>query len=248
MGNATSNEGLVQFLKTEADVIKSREVEHAMLTVDRGNFLPEGTAKERAYADSPQPIGHGQTISAPHMHAMTMELLKDHVVRPGARVLDVGCGSGIMCGYFAAMVDRQQTDEKESGSGEQEKNRKQDAQVFGIEYVESLVALSQKNLDRDPASRQFVQRGLIRVQSGDGWKGLPEEAPFDAIHVGAAAAKIPEALVEQLAPGGRMVIPVGPQHQTQALLCLDKDKHGVIHERHITSVGYVPLVRSDDND
>lgn len=239
MGNAKSSAELVQQLK-ESGEIESSIVEHAMLAVDRKSFLPENTSVEKAYADTPQPIGHRQTISAPHMHAMTLELLKDYA-KPGNRLLDVGSGSGIMCAYLAEMMDHQIQQQQQEQ--EQEQQQAEVGTVYGIEYVKELVDLSHRNLDRDPVSKELVERNVIIVQGGDGWKGLPEKAPFHAIHVGAAAAKIPDALLDQLAPGGRMVIPVGPQYSTQTLYCVDKDETGKIHKRSLASVGFVPLVQ-----
>lgn len=76
---------------------------------------------------------------------------------------------------------------------------------------------------------------------GDGWKGWPASAPYDAIHVGAAAARVPEPLIDQLAAGGRLVIPVGPEGETQSLAVIDKLEDGNIIRRDTMSVMYVPL-------
>jgi protein-L-isoaspartate(D-aspartate) O-methyltransferase len=81
----------------------------------------------------------------------------------------------------------------------------------------------------------------LQLEVGDGWKGWPASAPYDAIHVGAAAARVPDALVDQLAPGGRLVIPVGPEGETQSLAVIDKRKDGTISRHDTMSVMYVPL-------
>lgn len=83
--------------------------------------------------------------------------------------------------------------------------------------------------------------GELQLEVGDGWKGWPASAPYDAIHVGAAAARVPDALVDQLAPGGRLVIPVGPEGETQSLAVIDKRKDGTISRHDTMSVMYVPL-------
>jgi protein-L-isoaspartate(D-aspartate) O-methyltransferase len=80
------------------------------------------------------------------------------------------------------------------------------------------------------------------VRIGDGYAGWPEQAPFDAIVVTAAAPRVPPALVEQLKPGGRMVIPVGASHEAQELLVITKRADGGIESRRVLPVRFVPLV------
>ncbi|KAI0524466.1 hypothetical protein KFK09_003836 [Dendrobium nobile] len=153
------NKGLIEHL-LQYGSLKSNKVAEVMETIDRGLFVPDGSPP---YSDSPMPIGYNATISAPHMHATCLELLKDHL-KPGMRALDVG---------------------------------------------------------------------------SDGRLGWPELAPYDAIHVGAAACEIPTALLDQLKPGGRMVIPVG--NIFQDLKVVDKNLNGSITIQTNTSVRYVPL-------
>eukprot|EP00735_Rhodelphis_limneticus_P004024 TRINITY_DN15572_c0_g1::TRINITY_DN15572_c0_g1_i1::g.28483::m.28483 TRINITY_DN15572_c0_g1::TRINITY_DN15572_c0_g1_i1::g.28483 ORF type:complete len:249 (-),score=26.27,sp/P22062/PIMT_RAT/55.16/7e-80,PCMT/PF01135.14/1.4e-73,Methyltransf_31/PF13847.1/3.7e+03,Methyltransf_31/PF13847.1/1.5e-08,Methyltransf_18/PF12847.2/5.9e-08,Methyltransf_26/PF13659.1/0.00024,Methyltransf_26/PF13659.1/4.4e+03,GCD14/PF08704.5/0.00033,PrmA/PF06325.8/0.00045,Ubie_methyltran/PF01209.13/0.0006,Methyltransf_11/PF08241.7/0. len=213
-----NNAELIHNLKRNG-IITSPRVEAAMLSIDRGKY----TSSSSPYADHPEPIGYGQTISAPHMHAHTLELLEPFL-KSGSKALDVGSGSGYLTACLGALVG-------ESGK------------VFGIEYVNELVNLAQKNLQSDPMGSQFVAQGRIQVIRGDGWKGLPEEAPFNAIHVGAAAASLPQALVDQLANGGRMVIPIGPQGGEQVLYQIDKDPQGKVQLNPLMGVIYVPLVK-----
>lgn len=84
----------------------------------------------------------------------------------------------------------------------------------------------------------------MKVLHVDGFDGYPDDGPYDAIHVGAAAARIPEKLVEQLADGGRMVIPVGPDGGDQVLLQIDKDGDGKATAKELMGVRYVPLVET----
>merc|ERR1719321_861530 len=154
-----------------------------MLATDRGDYAPQD-----AYSDRPQSIGMAATISAPHMHALALDLLVDHL-KPGARVLDVGSGSGYLCACMARMVGP-------SGL------------VIGVDHLSPLVELAVTNIKKADADLLDAQLAILH---GDGWKGCPDDAPFDCIHVGAAAESIPASLLEQLKPGGRMVIPVGRQ-------------------------------------
>lgn len=128
------------------------------------------------------------------------------------KVLEVGTGSG----YQAAIL------------GELAR------QVFTIEIIPELGNKATKKLDE-------LGYQNITVRVGDGYKGWPEEAPFDAIIVTAAATEIPPPLIEQLKKGGRMIIPVGGQHQIQQLKLLKKDMNGDVSITNILAVRFVPL-------
>ncbi|KAK6795056.1 hypothetical protein RDI58_008509 [Solanum bulbocastanum] len=208
------NKGMTEQLRRHG-VIKSQKVTEIMETVDRGLFVPEGTP---AYVDSPMSIGYNATISAPHMHAMCLELLKDRL-QPGMHALDVGSGTGYLTACFALMVGPQ-------------------GRVVGVEHIPELVAWSIKNVEKSAAA-PLLKEGSLSLHVGDGRKGWPEHAPYDAIHVGAAAADVPQDLIDQLKPGGRMVIPVGTFFQD--LKVIDKKLDGSISVRSETSVRYVPL-------
>lgn len=208
------NKGMTEQLRRYG-VIKSQKVTEIMETVDRGLFVPEGTP---AYIDSPMSIGYNATISAPHMHAMCLELLEDRL-QPGMHALDVGSGTGYLTACFALMVGPQ-------------------GRVVGVEHIPELVAWSIKNVEKSAAA-PLLKEGSLSLHVGDGRKGWPEHAPYDAIHVGAAAADVPQDLIDQLKPGGRMVIPVGTFFQD--LKVIDKKMDGSISVRSETSVRYVPL-------
>jgi protein-L-isoaspartate(D-aspartate) O-methyltransferase len=157
--------------------ILDERVLEAMSHVPREQFVPPSEAPD-AYEDVPLPIGHGQTISQPYMVAL---ICQEAGIRPGARVLDVGTGSG----YQAAVL-------AELG-----------AEVESVERIPPLAERARENLER----AGYADR--VHTHVGDGSLGLPDLAPFDAIVVGAAAPGRPAALYTQLAERGRLVVPVG---------------------------------------
>uniref|UniRef100_F1L479 Protein-L-isoaspartate(D-aspartate) O-methyltransferase n=1 Tax=Ascaris suum TaxID=6253 RepID=F1L479_ASCSU len=215
---ADSNKGLVENLQRN-QLFADQRVKDAMLSVDRGDFAPS-----TPYGDHPVSIGYSATISAPHMHATALELLKDHL-KEGDKALDVGSGSGYLTACMAIMVGK---------SGK----------VIGIEHISELVNDSIANVEKHHAD--LISSGRILFvegdgRKGDGRKGYASEAPYKAIHVGAAAPKIPPALIEQLAPGGRMLIPVGEANGHQRFMQVDKLDDGEVKSRDFMGVIYVPL-------
>jgi protein-L-isoaspartate(D-aspartate) O-methyltransferase len=134
---------------------------------------------------------------------------------PTDRVLEVGTGSGYQAAILAELVER----------------------VFTIEIIEPLGGLARRNL------QQLGYRN-IEVRIGDGYYGWEEQAPFDAIVVTAAASHIPPPLIEQLKPGGRLVIPVGSRFMVQQLVLVEKNDGGEVTTRQILPVRFVPLTGS----
>jgi len=196
-------------------IVTTQDVADVMAAVDRGYFT-----NNNPYQDRPQGLGYQATISAPHMHAYALELLRDHLIN-GTRCLDVGSGSGYLTVCFAKMMD------------------KKNGVCYSIEHIPELVKYSIECVKRCP-DRDLLDNGRVVIMEGDGRKGLKKFAPFDAIHVGAAAEEIPKDLVDQLAYGGRMVIPVG-KAGGQDFLVVDKDKQGQVHIKKALGVTYVPL-------
>ncbi|KAI0370591.1 Pcmt1-prov protein [Pilatotrama ljubarskyi] len=221
---ATNAELIANMAK--AGIISSDRVAAAMTKVNRAHYVRFANT---AYEDSPQPIGHGATISAPHMHAHAAENLLPFL-KPGARVLDVGSGSG----YLVAVLYQLLQDPSDP--------RSKESKVVGIEHIPELVEWSIENLRKDGLG-SALDEGRIKMIAGDGRKGLPEDGPYDAIHVGAAAPTMPKALVEQLSSPGRMFIPVGTY--AQQIFQVDKDANGNVTEKPLFDVMYVPLTDRD---
>jgi protein-L-isoaspartate(D-aspartate) O-methyltransferase len=133
-------------------------------------------------------------------------------VDENSKVLEIGTGSGYQAAVLAELVDH----------------------VYTIEIVEVLGRRAEKDLQR-------LGYENISVRIGDGYHGWPEHAPFDAILVTAAIERAPQALIDQLKPGGKMVIPLGRQHSTQTLTVIEKTPDGKIIYHEILPVGFVPL-------
>ncbi len=137
--------------------------------------------------------------------------------RPGLRTLEIGTGSG----YQAAVL-------AQAG-----------CRVYSIEILAELAARARETLAR-------LGYDSVEVRHGDGYLGWPEAAPFDAIVVTAAPEQVPEALLEQLAPGGRLVAPVGGEHAGQELVLIEKAADGTLRSRELLPVRFVPMRRPSD--
>ncbi|MDQ5908656.1 MAG: protein-L-isoaspartate(D-aspartate) O-methyltransferase [Pseudomonadota bacterium] len=143
--------------------------------------------------------------------------LMTELLAPGPEdaVLEIGTGSGYQTAVLARLA----------------------RQVYSLERIPELA---------EAAAQRLQELGLanVAVRAGDGCLGWEEQAPFDGIIVTAAASDVPEALVRQLKPGGRLVIPVGLPHQTQDLQVLEKDEQGQVQVRSVLPVVFVPLIGS----
>jgi len=212
MANLPANYDAMVREQIESRGITDARVLAAMSKVPRHEFVPDHLA-DVAYEDHPLPIGYCQTISQPYIVALMTELLQ---IQPGAKVLEVGAGSG----YQAAIL-------AEIG-----------AQVYSMEIIEPLARASAELLQR-------LGYSSVQVKQGDGYLGWPEHAPYDAIVVTAAADHVPPPLVEQLKPGGRLVIPVGDGQERQSLLLVEKSADGSVTTHHVAPVLFVPLTREN---
>ncbi|KAI6148835.1 protein-L-isoaspartate O-methyltransferase [Pisolithus tinctorius] len=223
-----SNNELIRNLARQG-ILTSERVTDAMAKVDRANYV---LRPGDAYQDSPQSIGHGATISAPHMHAHALENLLQYI-QPGATVLDVGSGSGYLAAVLHHLV---------SPTPSPDNPNPPQGKVIGIDHIPELVERSKYNLERDGLGNA-LQDGRIELIVGDGRQGYVPAAPYDAIHVGAAAPTLPQALIDQLKAPGKMFIPVGVY--SQSIWEVEKAVSGHVRKHELMGVMYVPLTDPD---
>jgi protein-L-isoaspartate(D-aspartate) O-methyltransferase len=289
--------GLVHHLVAQR-LLGTPRVIDAFRHVDRGAYAGRG---DECYEDRPLPIGAGQTISAPHMHAMCVEALERRLA-PGARVLDVGAGSGYLTAVFAKLVGpagfvlgvekeadlaarsiyaiaranpevlfstgrdggpgddgppgsprggppsgRMGTPPAAAGSPPSSSSAEAALSPAAAAAAAAAAAIAAGTGPPGRASGVRIVHGNVLDPNGP----LKGEAPFDAIHVGAAADELHAALLAALAPGGRMVVPVGPRYGGQELTIVDKDRatgRVLLPPRRVTTVSYVPLTKPGEAD
>ena len=173
------------------------------------HIFVEEALASRAYEDTALPIGLKQTISQPFIVARMIELLAAGREHLG-KTLEIGAG----CGYQAAVLAQMAKD------------------VYAIERLAQL-------LDKARANLRHLRLPNVRLKHADGSLGLAEAAPFDTIILAAAAARVPQALLGQLAVGGRMILPLGGEDQ--ALCLIERSARG-FSETRLESVRFVPLL------
>jgi len=139
--------------------------------------------------------------------------------QPHQTILEIGTGSGYQAAILAQLVQ----------------------QVYSLEIIPSLAAQAADLLSR-------LGYANVEIKSGNGHNGWPEHAPYDGIMITAAAAHLPPALLDQLKPGGRLVVPVGLPHMAQDLLLVQKDLAGKLHSSDILAVAFVPMTGDASSD
>jgi protein-L-isoaspartate(D-aspartate) O-methyltransferase len=175
------------------------------------HLFVEEALASRAYDDTALPIGFAQTISRPYVVARMIEIMVRGVTQAKS-VLEVGTG----CGYQAAVL----------------------AQIFAEAYsIERIKALH----ERARANLLGLRLANLRLVHGDGYAGLDQVAPFQAIVVAAAAREVPEGLVRQIAPGGRMILPLRTREgDAQRLVLVERNGRGLV-ESELDPVRFVPM-------
>jgi protein-L-isoaspartate(D-aspartate) O-methyltransferase len=172
------------------------------------HLFVEEALASRAYEDTALPLGFAQTISQPFVVARMIEALRAGGRELG-RTLEVGAGCGYQAAVLAELAD----------------------EVYSIERIAALIECARLNLRK-------IQQFKVRLKHGDGNLGLPEAAPFASIIVAAATPLVPPALLSQLAPGGRMILPLGSAGQHLSLI--ERRADGYVETR-LDDVRFVPL-------
>lgn len=173
------------------------------------HLFVEEALASRAYDDDALPIGFSQTISQPYVVALMIQTLRAGGRELG-KVLEVGTG----CGYQAAVLAQLATE------------------VYSVERIAPLLAKARANL-------RGLRLSNLRLKHGDGNLGLPEAAPFDSIILAAATPQLPKALLQQLASGGRMILPFGTSEQVLRLV--ERTRSGY-SETTLDAVRFVPML------
>lgn len=212
MAVATSRSAQLLAQKLQQDGIKDPKVLAAIAAIPRHLFV-ELVLAHKAYENTALPIGQGQTISQPYIVAKMTELLlqeDDGIVWQPKKVLEIGTGSGYQTAILAQLF----------------------SQVCTVERIKSLQFQAKRRL-------QQLDLHNVAMKHGDGWLGWATKAPFDCIIVTAAPTQVPDALLHQLAEGGRLVIPVGAQEQVLRVYTRRQDEFPVIE---VEAVRFVPLI------
>ncbi len=196
--------------KLAAQGLKDPMVLQAMGSVERHRFV-ESALVNQAYEDTSLPIGLGQTISKPNVVARMIELLREGAQGKLGRVLEIGTG----CGYQAAVLSHVATE------------------VYSIERLKGLHEKARANL------RHF-RLANVHLLFGDGMLGYPKGAPYAAIISAAGGETLPQAWLDQLAVGGRLVAPTVTANGQQALMVVDKTDQG-FKQSVLEAVHFVPL-------
>jgi len=186
-----------QMVRELSLVVKDRRVLDAMRRVPRHDFIPPSHRSRSYVSNTPLPIGEDQTISAPDIVAIMTEAL---ALEGNERVLEIGTGSRYQAAVLGALA----------------------AEVYSVEVRPALAESARKRL-KNLRERGILSYRKLEVIVGDGFMGYRDAAPYDRIIVTAAPRQVPTELINQLKPGGRMVIPVGDFYQELQLITKNED-------------------------
>ena len=193
--------------------LKTDVIIDAFYKISREEFVPRDLFG-CADLDIPLPIGYGQTISQPMTVAFMLELLDPKV---GDNILDIGSGSGWVTALLAYIVGKK-------------------GKVTAIERIKELCEFGKNNIDKF----DFIEKEIVEFYCADGSKGFLQNAPYDRIIVSAASKEIPSAFKEQLAVGGKMVIPV-----RNSIWYLEKKGKDEFYKEEFSGFAFVPLIEKN---
>lgn len=207
---ATFEEKRAEMVRTQLKQrgLRNEAVLKAFLTVPREEYVIE-KYKGNAYDDVEAPSGFGQSLDRPYENAIMINAL---AIKPGAKVLEVGTGSGYLASLLATIAGN----------------------VYSIEIEPEIAEDARKRLKR-------LGYDNVIVKTGDGFVGWPEHAPFDAIVMAASPNRIPGPIAKQLAEDGRLVLPLGGTEKFQQLVLFVKVKGKMVEKTKLSPTSFVPM-------
>lgn len=192
-----------------------------MKSIDRIDFVLISNP-HHSYNDSPLSIGWNTTISAPHMHLITLYYFAKYVdsFPLNAKAIDIGCGSGYLTVALSKLLGPYSV-------------------VYGLDHIDGLIGFSKANIEK--RHRDYVTSGRIKFVCRDGRSGYQEEGPYHIIHVGAAVEAIPQDLIDQLAIGGIIWASVGPKSKVKNVILGIKEENGKLKRNQLMPVNYAEM-------
>ena len=215
-------------MRTETD---NYFILNILKSIDRGEFVTN--ISSNTYVDTPLMIGWNTTISAPHMHLLTLSFLynviKEHNEfnnrNTNLRGLDIGSGSGYMSVAISKLLGPNST-------------------VYALDHIEEIINFARNNIAKNHS--KYVESGRIKFIVKDGRDGYQEGGKYHIIHVGAAVSEVPNELLDQLQIGGYMWIPVGQKNSFKKILLITKTENGDIVKKELMSVSYAEMTTRED--
>ncbi|MHA1213847.1 MAG: protein-L-isoaspartate(D-aspartate) O-methyltransferase [Candidatus Hodarchaeales archaeon] len=212
----TQKERLIEYYRLSGYVKQESSFE-AFMKIPRELFVP-ASQKNLAYVDRPLALMNtGQTISAPHMTVMILDYLE---LQPGMKILEIGSGSGYQAALIASVICS---------------NNEVNGHIYSLEIVPELVTFARENI------RKAGLENCVTIIEKDGTLGFEEEAPYDRVIITAAGPSVPPPLMDQVKPGGFLVIPLGRPGLWQQMTRFRKTEDGKIKKEFLSSVAFVPL-------
>lgn len=206
MSGSESNSNLITRLQSEG-LIKHPDVINILRSVDRNLFY--NIKAEPIPEESPMDLAMSSPLAGIQLCSLVLEWLSNFM-RPGGKVMAIGTENGYLCVCMAKFMNM-------------------NCQIVGIEPEYEVLDTARENIHR--MCPEVLDRNIVSLIHGDAKRGMPDRAPYNAIFVGYCCQSLPESLMDQLAYGGRMVIPLGETLTGEVLMIIDKDTDGNIRTR-----------------